>query len=569
MAKILNVKNLVQYGFSSQNKPTEEPDKDSIPCVHLLVDDITSLGGVQSFVRQFVGNSAEIGCEVKLLSRFQSAAVPTDINCAIEFLYPEDFSKFYERLKLVDKNGEEALFLQSELKRLQETSRSEFLRHAESWGSNDFVLPLQAGPLLELLDVGFWGQPRKFPLFFQYHGTFEYAREQAYWARLIRGLGEVDGTILLSDGDAAAFAKSGARNCTAIPNSIELYKDPRPILKREKVAVYIGRLDAEKSVDLLLKSWAKAKLGKQGWKLKIFGSGTQQKALESLSADLGVDASVSFEGRTSNPLKELSSAQLHLLASQREGMPMAILEANSSGTPTIAYNASPGIADIIKDGRNGFVAQQGNIDEWTKRLIELANSEAKREVFSKNASLLAKSFTPAVVNEQWRKLLRGSASTSKVSELQVKTEVKNHEDTKNRLDSVQFRSEASLLGDFKIAFRTNGEKIPAKELLVVVEVSPVDDNRTSRDTLELPFSKIVNGQFINMPGVAKSQGWVEIPLSVKSECSKVSVTVIRWGTKTISPATTIKNSYLVSSRVSNSSKFSNSITAMEQISRNG
>lgn len=569
MAMISDLKKLVRRGLSSPEKLPAVFSKNSMPHVHLLVDDITALGGVQSFVRQFVENSPEIGCTVSVLSRFQAATIPTEIGCPVDFLYSEEFSKLHERLSNVAKEGVEANYLQEELKRLKEIGRKDLLKRADSWGSSDIIMPLQAGSLLELLDVGFWGQPREFPLLFQYHGTFEYALEQAYWARLIRGLGEVDSTILLSEGDAVSFKENGAKNCTVIPNSIALSEGQQPILERAKTAVYVGRLDAEKSVDLLLKSWARAGLGKQEWKLKIFGSGAQEKALQALSTELKIDSSVTFEGRTLSPVAEIAKAQLHLLASQREGMPMAILEANSTGTPSIVYEASPGVADIVKDGRNGFVAPRQNIDEWTKRLVELASNENMRKDFSTNASLLAKKFTPTVVNQQWRKVLLDSVASVQSVDRRESGGNRREESAKARNGSIVFQKRARLFGDFRIAFRTNGRKIPAKELLIVVEVFPTDSRKTSRDVLDLSFSRIVNGQFVNMPDVNKGQEWVEIPVTVNSECSSVSVTVLRWGTKSISPVAVINGAYLIASCESDNSSFLNSITSMELISRNG
>jgi glycosyltransferase involved in cell wall biosynthesis len=90
-------------------------------------------------------------------------------------------------------------------------------------------------------------------------------------------------------------------------------------------------------------------------RLCIIGDGEDRAMLESLVAALGLRDRVAFFGRRSNVVQLLAAADLLLMPSLSEGMPLALLEAMSAGVPTVS---TPwiGARDLLGNGAFGVLA---------------------------------------------------------------------------------------------------------------------------------------------------------------------------------------------------------------------
>jgi len=161
-------------------------------------------------------------------------------------------------------------------------------------------------------------------------------------------------------------------------------------------ALYAGRLDHVKGVDLLLKAWSRASMRFPCTRLLIVGDGDQQQDLRALARDLGVAGSVQFLGRKSqHDLRQLySQAKVVVLPSRREGLPLTLLEAGASGAICVG-SRTLGIPEIIEDGVTGYVVDAERSEELgaaiektltlspnKRRHMKQAAQQAIRERFS-------------------------------------------------------------------------------------------------------------------------------------------------------------------------------------------
>ncbi len=116
----------------------------------------------------------------------------------------------------------------------------------------------------------------------------------------------------------------------------------------------IGRLEAVKGIDLLLKALHLLNKETKNWSLKIIGDGSIRKDLEHMTNDLGLGENVCFLGLKKEPFKYLEGVKAIVITSHREGLPMVLLESLSVGMPAIVSNVGF-LPKIIKDGFNGMV----------------------------------------------------------------------------------------------------------------------------------------------------------------------------------------------------------------------
>jgi glycosyltransferase involved in cell wall biosynthesis len=76
----------------------------------------------------------------------------------------------------------------------------------------------------------------------------------------------------------------------------------------------------------------------------------------------------------------MDHAELFLMASLYEGFPNAVIEANASGIPVIAFNAPGGISEIITNGENGYLVN--NDEEFVSAIDHASNHPFDRHQIS-------------------------------------------------------------------------------------------------------------------------------------------------------------------------------------------
>ncbi len=137
------------------------------------------------------------------------------------------------------------------------------------------------------------------------------------------------------------------------------------------VFLHVGRLAAEKGVELILHAFARARaqLPAGSVHLVVAGDGPRADGVRALGND-----DVSFLGnldRTDVLPRLYASADAFVFASLTETLGLVILEAMASGLPVVATPAG-GVADHLRDGENGIAFPPGDVDAMAHAMISLA-----------------------------------------------------------------------------------------------------------------------------------------------------------------------------------------------------
>jgi glycosyltransferase involved in cell wall biosynthesis len=152
-----------------------------------------------------------------------------------------------------------------------------------------------------------------------------------------------------------------------IPNGVELplLQDSLPQSGTIR-CIYLGRLDPEKSIDLMIRGFAQLD-DQSGVSLTIVGDGECRSELEALVIELGLQGSVRFIGAVADVTASLQTADVFVSTSISEGMSNALLEAMSFGLMPLVSDVS-GVADMVDDGISGLLFAAGDLAAFTKRL---------------------------------------------------------------------------------------------------------------------------------------------------------------------------------------------------------
>lgn len=211
----------------------------------------------------------------------------------------------------------------------------------------------------------------------------------------------LDGYIAVSAANAAYLREEKrlpARKIRTILNGIELERfgpgmgtgaDPRPSLgisPNESLIVCTARLEPQKGQAVLLRAFAALiqRMSLAGRdqarvpRLVCLGGGSCLADLQHLVRDLGIQHHVLFPGFCPRVEAWLNIADVFVLPSLYEGLPLAVAEAMASGCAVVA-TAVDGTPEMIEDGVNGLLVTSGDPDGLTTAMMRLLADPCLRQ----------------------------------------------------------------------------------------------------------------------------------------------------------------------------------------------
>ena len=166
-------------------------------------------------------------------------------------------------------------------------------------------------------------------------------------------------------------------NAVNVPHAIpqRLHDGGAP---RSGRVLFLGMICDGKGTFDLLQAWVRFSQEVKGWRLVIGGNGEVDRFLAE-AEKLGVRGDIDYLGWVAGPdkLRELSTADIFVLPSYKEGMPVSILEAMAYGATVIATPVG-GVPDMLEADVHGLVVQPGDVAGLARALVQLANSASLR-----------------------------------------------------------------------------------------------------------------------------------------------------------------------------------------------
>jgi len=128
-----------------------------------------------------------------------------------------------------------------------------------------------------------------------------------------------------------------------IPAALPLTPDQREALRSElgctpqdQVCLAVGRLTRQKGFDVLVRAFGRLAPDRPSAKLIVAGDGEDRAALADLVQATGTSSSVRWLGARSDVMRLMASADIFVLSSRWEGLPLVMLEAMTAGLPIVA-----------------------------------------------------------------------------------------------------------------------------------------------------------------------------------------------------------------------------------------
>ena len=145
------------------------------------------------------------------------------------------------------------------------------------------------------------------------------------------------------------------------------------------IVVYVGRLEPEKRVDNMLKTWQDIRSEHADACLLIVGAGSEEGRLRAIQVD-----GVRFTGAVDDAVPYLQAADVFVLPSSTEGMSNAMLEAMSCSLAVLATRVG-GAPDVIEHDRSGYLIPPDDLPSLRHGLESLLADESLRLRLGSNA----------------------------------------------------------------------------------------------------------------------------------------------------------------------------------------
>jgi len=208
--------------------------------------------------------------------------------------------------------------------------------------------------------------------------------------------------ITLTETDRKSYMEN--LNCRAvvkaIANPLVFYPEKHSECTN-KVVLAVGRLNYQKGFEFLLDAWKTVSEEHPDWELRIAGTGELEKQLKDQARCLGIDSSVRFLGLISNVGEEYLNSSIYAMSSRFEGFPMVLLEAMSFGLPVVSFDCHTGPADIIKDGEDGILVENSDVNGLARGICRLIEDESLRKTMSLNARKNIRRFSKENIIGEW------------------------------------------------------------------------------------------------------------------------------------------------------------------------
>lgn len=160
-----------------------------------------------------------------------------------------------------------------------------------------------------------------------------------------------------------------------VHNAVPLLAVRERSSRKTPVVLGVGRLKAPKDFSTLLQALARLQPGT--YRAQIAGEGAERKGLELEARELGLADSVDFLGERRDIPDLLRGADVFVLPTRSEGLPMSVLEAMAAGLPVVA-SAVGGVPELV-DSETGLLVPAGDAPELARAIDRLLRDSELRE----------------------------------------------------------------------------------------------------------------------------------------------------------------------------------------------
>lgn len=197
-------------------------------------------------------------------------------------------------------------------------------------------------------------------------------------------------------GRVARYGRRGRPRLVTIPNAIDADELAAQAATREtvcrefgfppdaRVVVHVANLVPKKGHRYLLAAARRVLDREPRARFLLVGLGPLARRLTAESRRLGLNGQVVFAGFRPDAVALMGGADLVVLPSVHEGLPLTLLEAMALGRPVVASRVG-GVPEVVTSGETGVLVEPMDVDALAAQILALLGDPALRERLGEGA----------------------------------------------------------------------------------------------------------------------------------------------------------------------------------------
>ncbi|MBQ8360992.1 MAG: glycosyltransferase family 4 protein [Bacteroidaceae bacterium] len=231
---------------------------------------------------------------------------------------------------------------------------------------------------------------------------FPYRQIAKYWRRKQeKAVRRLDAFVVLTQYDAESWSKIKAAEI--IPNSLPFYTEESSTLDKKQI-ITVGRLSEQKGFDLLISAWSCIARQHSDWKIHLYGEGELENELRKSVAQNGMEDSFLIHKPVKDIKEKYLESSIYVMSSRFEGFGMVLIEAMACGVPCVSFDCPHGPSYIVKDGEDGILVENGNVEKLADAISSLIVDKERRMAMGKAAKRNIARYSQKDIMRQWENL---------------------------------------------------------------------------------------------------------------------------------------------------------------------
>lgn len=238
-------------------------------------------------------------------------------------------------------------------------------------------------------------------------GIFKKILQKLWMRQMIQKVKKLDRFIVLCNEDKSLYPE--LNNVSVISNPLSFFPEKVSSCSSKKI-IAVGRYEPQKGFDLLLQAWQLIHARHPDYSLDIFGAGNRQP-YQQQAKNLNLGTSCRLNGPTNHIVEKYLESSIFVLSSRFEGFGMVITEAMACGVPPVSFACPCGPQDIIRNGEDGLLVENGNITQLAEKICYLIEHEEERKQMGAAARRNVERFKMENIGRQWKQLFEEVLNT--------------------------------------------------------------------------------------------------------------------------------------------------------------
>lgn len=238
---------------------------------------------------------------------------------------------------------------------------------------------------------------------------FLYRQIAKYWRKKQeKAVRKLSALVVLTQHDADSW--KDVKLAHVIPNPLPFYPQQSSSCKEKRI-ISIGRLTKQKGYERLIEAWTKVNEKHPDWEISIYGEGEDHDWLASLIKKNKIENNFKLCHPVKNIQDKYLESSIYVMSSRFEGFGLVLAEAMSCGVPCISFNCPFGPADIIKNGEDGLLVENGAIDKLADAICQLIENEKLRISMGHKAKINIIRYSSEQIMNKWNELFNSLTTT--------------------------------------------------------------------------------------------------------------------------------------------------------------